>query len=196
MARFDRENSTVALPHVGFATFSSLPVSPRSHAAFKRPHGASPSPPLLPHPHADASYLHALEGSDTRSNPLRVVQIFNPILVKTDAANFRCLVQRLTGKSGCSRKYWNKLRKLSAISMVEADFVTEEEDMDSSSEISSFAFFAPSDNDLEEVVSGFSQSSTNTFSELDIHEALVSDGPLPDLTMLPPLLNFPHSLCI
>eukprot|EP00250_Pteridium_aquilinum_P025225 c30384_g1_i1 orf=118-561(+) len=50
-----------------------------------------------------------LEPNETA--PVRVVQIFNPVLVKTDVANFRNLVQKLTGKSGCS-KCWNKLRRL------------------------------------------------------------------------------------
>ncbi|MCO5576067.1 hypothetical protein L7F22_029874 [Adiantum nelumboides] len=152
---------------------------------------------------------------------VRVVQIFNPVLVKTDVANFRSLVQRLTGQSGCSLPYWNKLRKLSGAAQLHHHQVI---DMDAAA--SGSAAVATTNNFVEGVeaeddddeeqprchcqygaaasVAAADQSNMSAFNELDIHAALLSDGPLPDITMLPPLISAghhftpppaPHSLC-
>jgi hypothetical protein len=47
---------------------------------------------------------------------LKVVQIFDPVLVKTDCASFSALVQKLTGKSDACSRYWSKLRELNICS--------------------------------------------------------------------------------
>ncbi|MCO5595137.1 hypothetical protein L7F22_049175 [Adiantum nelumboides] len=153
---------------------------------------------------------------------VRVVQIFNPVLVKTDVANFRSLVQRLTGQSGCSLTYWNKLRRLSAAAKLHHHQVI---DMDAAASGASAAAAttnnfvegveAEDDDDEEQprrhcqyaaaAAVAAAESNMSAFNELDIHAALLSDGPLPDITMLPPLItsaghHFPppsasHSLC-
>lgn len=136
---------------------------------------------------------------------VRVVQIFNPVLVKTDVANFRSLVQRLTGKSGCSR-YWNKLRKLNicskgamvevqgeSIDMLDAMVGAERSDHASfgahhGAEFSQATSPAAIDPEYHHQGGGVVHIGSNSaFSELDIYAGLVSDGPLPDITMLPPL---------
>ncbi|KAI5084866.1 hypothetical protein GOP47_0001035 [Adiantum capillus-veneris] len=129
------------------------------------------------------------------SHEVRVVQIFNPVLVKTDVANFRPLVQRLTGKSGCSPKYWNKLRRLSAALQEDGAAgptfsgctveVFPHEDDDEPAE-DNLQRRPPSMHHHRRPRKAAAES-VSSFSELDIHAALISDGPLPDITMLPPL---------
>lgn len=127
---------------------------------------------------------------------VRVVQIFNPVLVRTDVANFRLLVQKLTGKSGCSKNMWNKLRRLSYLCeadvaqlpnahLLEPEYIHEclygdgqqaqlEEEEESGRCSCSLKVCAD-------------PNAAGAFSELDIYAGLVSNGPLPDITSLPPL---------
>ncbi|KAG8503954.1 hypothetical protein CXB51_002263 [Gossypium anomalum] len=64
---------------------------------------------MSPSNSSPSSSLSIHKNSQTISKPkIRIIHIFAPEIIKTDAANFRELVQRLTGKppqqKGCKRK--------------------------------------------------------------------------------------------
>lgn len=65
----------------------------------RRDHPLGVSPPPPSHALAKSSF----EAAQLRGKPVvRIIRVFSPKLVKTDPANFRALVQKLTGKSSGS----------------------------------------------------------------------------------------------
>ena len=164
---------------------------------------------------------------------LKVVQIFDPVLVKTDSASFPSLVQKLTGRSDICSRYWNTLRELNICSngaMVEVRGKEMMDILDSMVSVSGTI-----GHELDQLLCPSSNSSMNFSSsmdglyecdkssskhyvgpidgrhsyhreeeeeddddddddgalrmgEVDIYAGLLADTPVPDITLLPPLL--------
>ncbi|EFJ04881.1 hypothetical protein SELMODRAFT_138089 [Selaginella moellendorffii] len=132
---------------------------------------------------------------------LKVVQIFNPTIIRTDAASFRELVQELTGmnyqpaiarRSGKLRSKSFRTTKLIQSNTAATTVIDGNRDQSAAPAFSDEAGLAPyspnwSDKSCEEETS----SSGANFDDMDmdiISALLDSSRPLPDCTMLPPLI--------
>lgn len=138
----------------------------------------------------------AIKQLDRSQRPApRVVQIFNPVFVTTDVENFPSLVQKLTGHKSrrCRRSldaHYGRNNRLQ-----EGNIVTEVERKGPDSSTPGILSDDQQVMDRNLVSMNGSRSTLNgsctlkagCFSELDIWAGLVSECPLPDITMLPPL---------
>eukprot|EP00249_Psilotum_nudum_P027044 c34303_g1_i1 orf=249-779(-) len=117
---------------------------------------------------------------------IRIVEIFDPVQVKTDVANFRSLVQKLTGKSCCSKNLQDA---------IELDDKNEhnKKHLQKGCSLENLDGY---NGKAEDPHGSATSSGTPRFSssELDIWTDLMYELSLPDFTMLPPLQTSPNDI--
>ncbi|KAG0560122.1 hypothetical protein M758_10G151000 [Ceratodon purpureus] len=79
-------------PHQGVDNHRSVPSKPSPLSAKHNAGKSAPAPPAAP-------YKRDLQSAMHNAPQVRVIHIFAPKVIKTDVANFRATVQKLTGRS-------------------------------------------------------------------------------------------------
>lgn len=164
---------------------------------------STPAGKMFPSIHPRSSAASAKRKRLSVLPVIRVIQIDTPTLVQTDVANFRSTVQNLTGnmtkestasnenavlendQGACSKRLKTSLKDSSKEDSSQASWP--ELFHISSSTVDQEA---DSDTKSNELVDVFSPcSSMEHFSEGDIMAGLISGEPLPDVPLLPPLID-------
>lgn len=138
MAPYVHEHQGLPKQHYGKNGVGSenlLGVSKDSHSAGKPP-AAAGSPPAA-HPRRDWGGVNGANGSPMLAPTIRVIHIFAPKVIKTDVANFRSTVQRLTGRSKKSSERRSRIKSSgTSASQLQADGITSSASVSASGSLS------------------------------------------------------------